>query len=221
MTDIESKKAAIAQQIAQEESALQKTEREKKAAEEAEALLNEQNQEIDNTIAFEEEEQLIAQEEQAAQPESPALPHWVTDLLLRGAEYLYENEFGSLADGGAAASNAAENVLSNFAENNFIQGFEETLQGFKVALAGGEDIIFNLMDNKIFSNSITDKAFEVIATVVKAVGGDKLDISNQKDDDARFSAWNNAVQKGLEVAGLTTGEDEKLRQKEAMGLHKG
>lgn len=219
MANDESKKATIEQQIAQDESVLQKSEREKKAAEEAAEQLNEQNQEIDNAIAFEEEEQLIAQEEQTAQPE-PALPHWVTDLLLRGAEYFYENEFGNIGDGGAAAKDAAENVLSNFSENNLIQDFEETAQGFKVALEDGEDIIFNLMDNKIFSNSITDKAFEIITTVIKAIGGDKLDISEQKDEGARFSVWDNAVQKGLEVL-LTPDEDEKFRQKEAMGIHKG
>ncbi len=216
----ESKKAAVEQEISQEESALQKKEREKKAAEEAAAALNEQNQEIDNAIAFEEEEQLIAQEEQAAQPE-PALPHWITDLLLRGAEYLYENEFGALEDGGAAAKDTVENVLGNFADDNTILNFEETLKGFKAELAGGEKIIFDLMDNKIFSNGVTDKVFEVITTVLKAIGGDKLDVSDQKDEDARYSAYDNAVQKGLEVLGLTPDENEKFRQKEAMGIQKG
>lgn len=188
----------------------------KKAAEDAANL--EDDMELENyldTVDMVQQEQL---EQEMAQP-SPALPKWITECVRLFFEY--ESDFGKLGDSGVADTNqAVENVLGSLQVDNIIQDFEETVEGFSVALENEEKVIFNLKDNEIFTDSLGSKAYEAITAVVRAVGGDNLDISALKDKDARFSAWENAENKGLKLNGLEPDEENSFKEKQSVSQHR-
>lgn len=205
----DAKKAADKQQIEQQE-ALDKQQEEQREATEAQNRQEEDNQLLDNEILAQQEIDELNQEYLDEQG-SPTFPRWMTDVTRLFLEY--EGIFGKLGEAERAeAATIIEDVLGDLAENNIIKNFEATAeQGFSVFLADETRIIFDLVDNKIFTNSTDEKVFETIGSVLKAVGGNELDVSPLEDSTARFSAWKSATENNFDVKGIAAEELEHFK----------
>lgn len=201
---------------AEQQEYLEKKQQEQQAIEDAENLQDEENLQLFNQEIDQAQQNQLNQEQADQQEQSPTVPSWMRDVVR--LVFLYESEFGQLGEEERQdAVNGVENALSFLENTNTIKSFEETLNGFTTAIENEGRLIFNLKENNVFTNSVSDKAFDTISSVVKAVGGDSLDISPLKDSKARYSAFKSAQENSLEIKGLSAQEEDDFKQRIGLG----
>lgn len=191
-------------------------EAEQKAAQEAQAKKEKANQAANqqksNAIQNQLNQQAINEQQlananaqsthnQQTSPKPQEVPQW----MKQGAEVAIKFERSGPED-----KNNILNSLKMLISNKLIKGYEETKNGFKAILEGGNHFEMDLKNNVITLSSLGQKTFDAVAMLVASARGTGLDISQLPDEASRFAAFKAAKDHNLAVNGLKPEEQAKF-----------